>query len=264
MFPKAGRKAEWAKLDRDGGPESSKSSRVPTRPLSLDDGPIAGRIAGLTEHPRKPGRYRVSIALSAEALAGEGRRPQESLLLDAALLQRFRLKVGGELSAEDGAQLLAGATALATYDAATAALALRGRSRRELERWLMQRKHAPADIRSALDRLDDLGFLDDEAYARSYARAKMAVGKSSRRRIAMELSRRGVARDVVDRVMREAGEEEGFDERGALEAAAERRARSLAKLDPVVGRRRLTGFLLRRGFESDAVRQVVGRLFGRY
>lgn len=263
MFPKGGRKAEWAKLDRDGGPESSKSSRVPTRPLSLTDGPVSGRVAGLSEHPRKPGRYRVAIALSAEALLGEGRRAQETVLVDAAVMQRFKLKVGAELDADAGEQLLASATALGTYDAATAALALRGRSRRELERWLMQRKHAASDIRSALERLDDLGFLNDESYARSYARAKMAGGKTSRRRIAMELSRKGIARELVDRVIREAGEEEGFDERGALEAAAERRARSLSKLEPEVARRRLMGFLLRRGFGGEEVRKVVQATFPR-
>jgi len=205
----------------------------------------------------------VAIALSAEALLGEGRRPQETVLVDAAVMQRFKLKVGSELDADTGEQLLASATALGTYDAATAALALRGRSRRELERWLTQRKHAAPDIRSALERLDDLGFLDDESYARSYARAKMAGGKTSRRRIAMELARRGVARDLVDRVIREAGEEEGFDEQGALEAAAERRARSLSKMEPEVARRRLMGFLLRRGFGGEEVRKVIQATFPR-
>jgi regulatory protein len=205
----------------------------------------------------------VAIALSAEALLGEGRRPQETVLVDAAVMQRFKLKVGSELDADTGEQLLASATALGTYDAATAALALRGRSRRELERWLKQRKHAAPDIRSALERLDDLGFLDDESYARSYARAKMAGGKTSRRRIAMELARRGVARDLVDRVIREAGEEEGFDEQGALEAAAERRARSLSKMEPEVARRRLMGFLLRRGFGGEEVRKVIQATFPR-
>ena len=107
------------------------------------------------------------------------------------------------------------------------------------------------------------GFLDDEAYARSYARAKMAGGNTSRRRIAMELARRGVARDVVDRVVCEAVDDEGFDERGALEAAAKRRVRSLAKLEPEVARRRLMGFLLRRGFEGEAVASEVRRLFPR-
>ena len=259
-MPKAGRKAEWVTLDRDGGPESSKSSRVPTRPLSLSDGPVSGRVSGITEHPRHPGRYRVMLSLSPEALLGEGRKPQQSVLVDAALVQRFMLKVGLEVTPAIGEQLLSSAGALATYDAATAALALRGRSRRELERWLVKRRHAAPDIRSALDRLVALGFLDDESYARTFARARMAAGRMSRRRIAMELARRGVAREIVDRVMREAGEEEAFDERGALEAVAERRARSLAKLDPAVARRRLMGFLLRRGFGTEVVRNVVKRV----
>jgi regulatory protein len=254
VFPKAEGKAGWVKLDRGGGPESSKSSRVPTRPLSLEDGPVAGRVTRLVEHSRKPGRYRVAVADES------GDRGE--LLADAALIQDLRLRVGRVIDAAEGRRLVAAATVLAAVDAGLAALARRGRSRRELERWLLQRTHTREDVRLAIERLSALGLLDDERYARSVARSKMAAGKLSRRRIAMELARRGIEREVADRVMREAVEAEGFDECGALEAAAARRSRALASLEPAVARRRLMGFLLRRGFDGDAVRDVVRRHFG--
>ena len=55
-------------------------------------------------------------------------------------------------------------------------------------------------------------------------------------------------------------EEEGFDEGAACEALAVRRWAAVAALPPDVRRRRLTGFLLRRGFSGGEVQRVVRRL----
>ena len=79
--------------------------------------------------------------------------------------------------------------------------------------------------------------------------------------IAMELSRKGVARPVVDQVLQELAEDEGGgDERSAAEAVAERRLRGMAKLEPEARQRRLYGFLVRRGFAMGVAAEVARRL----
>jgi regulatory protein len=49
------------------------------------------------------------------------------------------------------------------------------------------------------------------------------------------------------------------DEAAIIERVAEKKARSLAKLDPGLRRRRLYAFLARRGFDADDIRRAVDR-----
>ena len=127
------------------------------------------------------------------------------------------------------------------------AIARSPRSRAELRRWLTQREYGPAEVDETLDRLTAAGLLDDEAYARAFARSR-ATGKGfGTRRIAAELARRGIARSTVDRVLAEIEPELADAGDAALRRAAERRAASLSRLDPQVARRRLVGWMVRRG-----------------
>ena len=148
----------------------------------------------------------------------------------------------------------------AAFDNALEAIAQRARSVKELERWLAQREHAADDIAAAVERLTSLGLLNDSEYARSFARSRMLGRGMSRRRVQAELSRRGVVRQVADAAIREVMADEGVEESALVEAAATRKLRALAKLEPEVRRRRLYGFLARQGFPADLVRATVARL----
>jgi regulatory protein len=145
-------------------------------------------------------------------------------------------------------------------DKALEALAVRPRSTRELERWLAEREYAADDIAAAAERLTSLGLLNDVEYARSFARSRMLGRGMSRRRVQAELGRRGVARQVADAAITEVMADEAVDEQALVEAAAMKKLRALAKLEPEVQRRRLYGFLARQGFPADLVRATVARL----
>jgi regulatory protein len=80
------------------------------------------------------------------------------------------------------------------------------------------------------------------------------------RRVAAELARRGVARATVDAVMRELEDEGVADEPAAIEAVAARKLRTMQGLEPEVVKRRLYGFLARRGFSGGAIRTVLDQL----
>ena len=53
--------------------------------------------------------------------------------------------------------------------------------------------------------------------------------------------------------------DDAVDEQALVEAAAKKKLRSLAKLEPEVQRRRLYGFLARQGFPADLVRATVAK-----
>ena len=154
-------------------------------------------------------------------------------------------------------------TPRSTYDLALDLLEARARSVVELRRALIKKGEPAGDVDAAIERLRQAGLLDDANYARQLARFKAIGAGQSRRRIAQELTRRGVARNVGDEAIAAVFDEEAVDEDANIERVARKKMKTLAKLDGLVQRRRLYAFLARRGYDVDAIGAVVGRLTGR-
>ena len=148
-----------------------------------------------------------------------------------------------------------------TYNKALEVLARGPKATKDLGRWLAQREHSPDDISATLERLTERGLLNDAAYATMFARSRLTTHHMSRRRISAELAKRGVERAVADAAIAEVMEDEAIDERAMVRAAAVKKLRSLAKLEADVQRRRLYGFLARKGYPADLVREAVAALF---
>lgn len=139
-------------------------------------------------------------------------------------------------------------------------LAFRARSVAELRRQLLTKDEPAADVDEAIARLTDQGLLNDADFARQFARAKIVGAGASRLRIAQELSRKGVPRDVSDGALNALRDDDGLDPSATIHRVAEKKWRSLAKLDGVTARRRLYAFLARRGFNPDEIRGAVSAL----
>jgi regulatory protein len=147
-----------------------------------------------------------------------------------------------------------------TYDRAVNMLAFRARSVAELRRQLIVKGEPAADVDAAIARLIDQRFLNDADFARQFARAKLVGAGASRFRIAQELSRKGVPRDVADDALNSLRDDDGLDPSATIHRVAEKKWRSLAKLDPEMARRRLYAFLARRGFNPDEIRGAMSAL----
>lgn len=131
-------------------------------------------------------------------------------------------------------------------------LTVRARTRVELARALA-RKHVPEEAAvEVLDRLEDVGLVDDEVFARDWLAAG-ARRQKSRRVLLSELVEKGVDRDVIDAAVAEL---DGDRDYAIARGFAEKKAASLAGLDPQVQYRRLAGGLARRGFPASVVAQV--------
>ena len=149
-----------------------------------------------------------------------------------------------------------------TYDRALDMLESRARGADELKRLLLRKGEPPADVDATLERLIASGLIDDANYARQVARSKALGAGMSRRRIQLELTRRGVAKDVSSEAIADVFEEEGVDEGAAIERVARKKLRTLAKLDLPTQKRRLYAFLARRGYDSDDISNVLRNVIG--
>jgi len=204
-------------------------------------------LTGLAPDPRRPDYRLVEVdrgrfaSLPAESLAGLG------------------LVVGGEISEAVFARLQQLADLEGAHRAGLRALARRAHARFDLRRRLLQKQHPPAAVDGALERLAGQGLLDDAQFARDYAGAKATRGRGPSR-LLRDLLAQGVERRVAEEAVRAALEDESVDPGAALRAVAEKRAKQLAALPPVVRKRRLTAFLARRGFAGPEVRAVLETL----
>lgn len=204
-------------------------------------------ISGIVPVARPAGRFAVLV---------DGR---QIAVLTLEAIERLRLVVGRTVTGLEE-QIDIEAKRLQVYDRALNMLAFRGRSSGELARSLQRKGEEKPHVEWAVARLQDQGLLDDAAFARSFARAKVVDGKQSRRRVQQDLARKGVSRSVTDEAIDTVFEEEAVDQRAIVEEAARKKLRSLAGLDPLVQRRRLYGFLARRGYEIDDIRSVLSAI----
>lgn len=201
-------------------------------------------ISGIVPAPRPAGRFAVLV---------DGR---EVAVLTLEAIERLRLAVGRPVAGLED-RIALEAKRLGAYDRALNLLAFRARSSRELARALERKGEEKAHVDWAIERLADQGLLDDAAFARSFARARVVDAKHSRRRVQQDLARKGVSRSLSDEAIDTVIEEEGIDQLAIVEEAARKKLRSLSGLDPAVQRRRLYGFLARRGYELDDIRRAL-------
>jgi regulatory protein len=141
------------------------------------------------------------------------------------------------------------------HERALGLLAVRQRSRRELERRLEGAGFDPEEVRAELDRLEQVGLIDDEAFARAVVEHSFATKKEGRRVVAGRLMSAGIAPETAAVVLDEAvgGEEERADALAAAKAAR------LSGLQPDAAYRRLYGMLARRGYAPDLAGRAARR-----
>ena len=163
------------------------------------------------------------------------------------------LRVGDEV---DSDRLRALREAEARGDAMTAALRLlsyRLRSETEL-RQRLARRGTPADlVDGTLKRLRELALVDDAAFARAWVENRDRASPRGQRLLRQELRAKGVDSDASREPL------EGVDEAEAALRAGGRRSASLRGLPYAEFRRRLGGFLRRRGFDYQTIRRTVER-----
>ena len=128
------------------------------------------------------------------------------------------------------------------------------RSRSEL-RTKLARKGVPDELAERLlDRFEEVGLVDDQAFARAWVQSRQPGKGLARRALAQELRRKGVddgvARTALDEV-------DPDDEVEAARQLVRRKLRTTAGLERDVAVRRLTGMLARKGYPAGVCFRVV-------
>lgn len=128
------------------------------------------------------------------------------------------------------------------------------KSRRELADALAA-KDVPVEVAtSVLDRFEQVGLVDDAAFADTWVRTRHQARGLSRRALTHELRRKGVDDDVIADSLEHI---DGESERAAAEALVARKLHATRNVDPVRRTRRLVGMLARKGYPAGLAAAVV-------
>jgi regulatory protein len=137
-------------------------------------------------------------------------------------------------------------------------LSARARTRAELSGQLAKRGYPDDVSNQVLDRLAEVGLVDDADFAEQWVRSRRANAGKSKRALAAELHTKGVDNEVITAVLGGLGS-------GADRDRAEQLVRSKLRRETLSGRsdddarvtRRLTGMLARRGYSQSLACDVV-------
>lgn len=133
-------------------------------------------------------------------------------------------------------------------------LSMAPRSRAQLERKLSQRGCDPEVAQRVLDRMTEVGLVDDEAYAELLVRSRQQTKGLARKALAHELRKQGIDPEVADEALGQVG---AGDERARAEELVAKKLRTMAGLAPDVQARRLAGMLARKGYSGDVAWPVI-------
>ena len=169
--------------------------------------------------------------------------------LDGAVAAESGLRDGAILSSEELYRVrVAGENPLAMGRALNL-LSYRARSEAEVRERLGRNGYAEKTVEGVVVRLKELGYLDDEEFARLKVREK--ARKYGSRRVSTELRQSGVDEELTRSVVEE--EFAGRSEVGEARSAATRRYNGHGSDAEA---RRVYGFLVRRGYSAEACAQV--------
>lgn len=194
-------------------------------------------ITAIKQQERLKGRYsvyvddRYAFSLSADALLEE--RLHQGREIDAAQLKAYK-----KLSQDDKA-----------YNLALAYVARRLRSEWELGDYFRRKGYDPELSRQILDKLKNLGLVDDEKFARAWVNDRRLLKAVSKRRLTQELRQKRIADDIIEVVLAE----DEADERTVLRELVVRKRQQSRYQDDL----KLMQYLARQGFNYDDIKSVL-------
>ena len=119
----------------------------------------------------------------------------------------------------------------------------------------LRRRDCPEEVaQEVLDRLEDVGLVDDTEFAANFVRNQQQSRGLSARALAQKLRAKGVDADTVEVALEEA--DPALEDEQARELVA-KKLRTMHGLDVMVQKRRLAGMLARKGYSSELSMRVI-------
>ncbi|UUZ95659.1 RecX family transcriptional regulator [Paenibacillus sp. P25] len=173
------------------------------------------------------------------------------------VLIKYRLVKGETVLEEDAGLILQAEEKQRAYLDAIRLLSSRLRSEYEMRTRLVQKGYDRDLAEETVERLKRENYLNDRLFADQLTKQRLESQKKGRHWIKQELKQKGLSKDHIGQAMEQVDEETEY--RMALSLASKRYASELAK-DPLKAKRKIAGFLQRRGYPGSVVSKVLSEL----
>jgi regulatory protein len=171
-----------------------------------------------------------------------------SFSLDETQLVKCGLRKGDEISKERLAELKTESDFGKNYIRAVDLISRRLRSEREIRDYGWRKKWSRENIEKVVARLYERGYINDEKFAESFVRSRANLRNYSARKMVLELRKKGIAPDIIEKVLNESEE---FDEQTALKNLV---AKKRGHYD---SEQKLIAYLARQGYSYDDNKNVL-------
>jgi regulatory protein len=195
------------------------------------------KITGIKQQVKRPDRYSVFV---------EGKYSfslSETALLDTKLVN------GQELTPKEVREYKQLSTDDKLYNLALGYVALRPRSKWEIEFYLERKKASPALKEQILNKLSNIGLIDDEKFAQAFVNDRRLLRPTSRRKLSLELRKKRVADEVIEAALGS----DPAEEQTALRDIIERKLRQTKYQDNL----KLMQYLARQGFSYGDIKSAL-------
>ncbi|HEY5442313.1 MAG TPA: RecX family transcriptional regulator [Candidatus Saccharimonadales bacterium] len=195
------------------------------------------KITAIKQQVKQAGRYSIFV---------EGK--YEFSLSEAALLEH-KLANGQELDKQQLGEFKRISADDKLYNRTLRYVAMRLRSRWEVEFYLQRKDASPALTETILNKLSNIGLIDDEKLAQAYVHDRRQLRPASRRKIITELRKKRIPGNIIEAVVGAEAE----DEQTALLAVIEQKRRQTKYQDD----QKLMQYLARQGFSYGDIKDAL-------
>lgn len=176
------------------------------------------------------------------------------VVIPSRLVEKLGIRIGLEIEAEVIEKLIAADEAMRAKNNALGLLQENIYSKSQMTQHLEQEGFKEQTIKTIIAELIHSGHIRDRLYAEKWIQRRQKSNPRGRTVLIQELIDKGVDRETAERVVAEVKAEE--EAMLALQIA-QKQAKHYKRLPIHVAKRRLHGFLARRGFESETILQVI-------
>jgi regulatory protein len=172
-----------------------------------------------------------------------------AMLLDTQTLIENRFKVGREIDDDDLQEIINLSNERRAKEKALWLISYRDHSKKELADKI-KRTYDEQSAEKAVERLEELGLVNDEGFARRYAEQLIFSKRMSKKAAAYELARKGIDRELSDEIL----EGIDLDTKENIRAVLERKYRNISDEKT---KRRAVSALQRLGYGWDDIKSVI-------
>lgn len=165
------------------------------------------------------------------------------------------LHVGQELSEKQIADMLKRDEFDGAFHRANHFLGYKPRTSGEVTRKLLMLKYNDETAHEVIEKLTEQNLLDDKRFATQWVEERSSFKPKGKKVLAMELKRKNVDPEIIQQAL------VNLDSEGLALKAAHEYAQKLSEADRVKFKQRISGFLIRRGFEYSDIAPVVAKVW---